>query len=108
VITGRPKAVGNLHQADRLAIAFRAGHAEIVLEPAGGVVAFLMADQHHLAAAEAAEAADDRFVLAEAAVAGQRHEILDEGGDIILEMRALGMTGDLGLLPGRELAIGLA
>ena len=73
-----------------------------------GVVAFLMADQHDPAAAEPAEAADDRLILAEGAVAGQRHEILDQAGDIILEMRPLGMAGDLGLLPGRQLGIGVA
>ena len=72
------EAVGELHQPDRLAIAFGPGHAEIVLEAAGGVVAFLVADQHDLAAAQPAEPADDRLVLAEIAVAGERHEILDQ------------------------------
>jgi pilus assembly protein Flp/PilA len=47
--SGRPA-----HQPDRLAIAFGLGHAEIVLEAAGGVVALLMADQHHLAAVDPA------------------------------------------------------
>ena len=102
------EAVGELHQPDRLAIAFGPGHSEIVLEAAGGVVAFLVADQHDPSPAEAAEPADDRLVLAEIAVAGERHEILDQAGDIILEMRPLGMAGDLGLLPRRQLGIGVA
>ncbi len=38
------ETVGQVHQPDRLAIAFGPGHAEIVLEAAGGVVAFLLAD----------------------------------------------------------------
>ena len=100
--------VGQLHQPDRLAIALGLGHAEIVLEPGGGVVAFLMADQHHPAAADPRQAADDRRVVGEIAVAGQRHEILDQPGDIILEMRPLGMARDLRLLPRRQLGIGVA
>ena len=66
-----PETVGELHQADRLAIAFRLGHAEIVLEPRCGVVAFLMPDQHHPPPIDPREPADDRRIIAERAVAGQ-------------------------------------
>ncbi len=38
------EAVGHLHQAHRLAIAFRARHAEIVLDPALGAGALFLAD----------------------------------------------------------------
>ena len=48
--------VGELDQADCLAIAFRPGHAEIVLEPAFGVVALLLADDADRLALEPAEA----------------------------------------------------
>jgi hypothetical protein len=105
---GQAEAVGELHQADGLAIAFRLGHAEIVGEPAGRVVAFLMADQHDLAAAQPAEPADDRRVLAESAVARERDEVLQQGGDIVLEVGPVGMSGDLGLLPWGQPSIGLA
>ena len=108
VTTGRPEAVGQLHQPDRLAIALGPGHAEIVPETARRVVAFLVADDHDPAPAEPAEAADDRAVVGEIAVAGERHEILDQARDIILEMRPLRMAGDLRLLPGRKLGIGVA
>ena len=66
-----------------------------------------MADQHHRAALEAAHAAEDRLVLAEIAVAGKRGEVLDQPLDIVFEVRPLGVTGDLRLLPGGELGISL-
>ena len=66
------EAVGKLHQPRRLAIALGPRHAEIVGEPARGVVALLVADHADRLAAEPPEAADDRGVLAEGAVAGER------------------------------------
>ena len=44
-------------------------------------------------------------VLAELAVAGQRHEIGDQRGDVIEAMRPLRMARDLRLLPRRQFAI---
>ena len=44
----------------------------------------------------------------ERAVAGQRHEIVGQPGDIVVEMRPLGMSRDLRLLPRRQLGIGVA
>ena len=67
-----------------------------------------MPDQHDPAAVDPGEAADDRRVVGEGAVAGERHEIVGEPGDIILEMRPLGMARDLRLLPRRQLGIGVA
>ena len=66
-----------------------------------------MADDHHRAAREAADAADNGLVLGEGAVAGERREILHQTIDVVTEMRTLGMAGDLRLLPGRQLGIGL-
>ena len=66
-----------------------------------------MADHHDGAAAEAAEPADDRLVLGEVAVAGQRREVLDQRVDVVEAMRALGMARHLRLLPGRELGVGV-
>ena len=57
-------------------------------------------------AAEAAEPGDDRRVLGEFPVAGERREILDqELAGIVDEMRPVGMAGDLRLLPGRQLGV---
>ncbi|GJE72516.1 hypothetical protein CHKEEEPN_4073 [Methylorubrum podarium] len=96
------EAVGGLHQPHRLAVALGPGHAEIVPQPRLGGRALLLADHADRAAAEAPEAAEDRLVLAEAAIAGQRREFLDEAGTVIDEMWSLRVTGDLRLLPGGE------
>ena len=104
----QPEAVGEAHEALRLAVALGARHAEVVLDPAVGVGALLLADDHHGVAAEAADAADDRPVLAEQAVAGERREVLDQVGDIIRGMGTVGVARDLGLLPRGQLGIGLA
>src|SRR3954470_13196469 len=53
---GNTELVRETHQPDRLAIAFRLGHPEIVLEPRGGVVAFLMPDEHDPASIDPCEA----------------------------------------------------
>ena len=67
-----------------------------------------MADQHHPTPVDAGEAADDRRVVGERAVAGQRQEILGEPCDIILEMRPVAVPRDLRLLPRSELGVGVA
>ena len=64
------EVVRHVHEPHRLAVAFGPGHAEIVLEPRVGVGALLLADDADGLAAEAAEAAHDGCILAEAAVAG--------------------------------------
>src|SRR6478735_124523 len=79
-----------------------------MLEAGGSVVALLMADQHDSAAVDARKSADDRRIVAERAVSGERHEIVGDPGDIILEMRPVGMPRDLRLLPGSELGISVA
>src|SRR5687768_7755186 len=55
------KAIGKLHQADRLAIAFRPCHPEIMLEATGRVVALFVADKHDLASTKPAQSTDDRL-----------------------------------------------
>ena len=77
-----------------------------MLEPALRVGALFMAHDHDRAAMELAEPADDRKVLAEIAVAAERSEIHDQLADIVHRMRALGMSRDLGLLPGIEVGVG--
>ncbi len=66
-----------------------------------------MADDHHRAAREAPDAAENGLVLGERAVAGERREVLHQTIDVVTEVRTLGVAGDLRLLPGRELRVGL-
>ena len=96
------ETVGELHHAHRLAVALRPRHAEIVLEAGLRVLALLLREDRDRIAAKAAEAGDDRLVLAELSVAGERLEIGDEAGDVVLCVRPVGMAGDLRLLPGRQ------
>ena len=94
-----------MHQALGLAVPLRPGHAEIVLEAAVGRGTLLVPEHADALTTEAAEAADDGRVLAVFAVAGQRHEVGDQTRHIVQAVGALGVAGDLGLLPGRELGI---
>jgi hypothetical protein len=102
------EAVGELHQALRLAVALGPGHAEIVLDAGVGIVALLLAEHDHAAALEAAHAAHDRGVFAEGAVTGQRHVVGDQPVDVALGMRAFRMPRNLHALPRRQLGIGRA
>ena len=72
------EAVGEVHEADRLAVALGAGHAEVAGDARAGVVALLVADHHHGAVVEAGEAAHDRVVVGEGAVAGERRPFAEE------------------------------
>ena len=102
------EAPGEFHQPAGLAIAFGAAHAEIVLHAGGGVVALFMADHHHrnILAAQPAQPADDRLILAKGTIAGQRREIFDQRLDGIGEMRPRRVTGHQRLLPWRQPRIG--
>ena len=81
------EAVGQLHQADRLAIALGLGHAEIMLQPARGIVALFVPDQHHRRPSIRASPPMIARIVAEGAVARQRQEIVGQAGDIMFEVR---------------------
>jgi hypothetical protein len=70
-----------------------------------GVVALLLADQHHRLVPEPRRTADDRLVVAEAAVAAERNELAEQMALILEKMRAERMAGNLRLLPGRQRGI---
>src|SRR6185312_2591454 len=59
----------------------------------------------HAPAAEPTEAADDRRIVAELAIARERNEIRDQSGNVIEAVRALRMTRHLSFLPWREICI---
>jgi hypothetical protein len=76
-----------------------------MLESGLGGGALLLADDANALAAEAAEAADQRFVLTELAVAGERGEFGDQCVDVIDQMRPRWPTRHLCLLPRRQVGI---
>jgi hypothetical protein len=67
-----------------------------------------MADDHHAATAKARQPAQNRLIVAEIAVAGERHPVVEHLGDIMFEMRSVWVTRNLRLLPGRQLRIDIA
>ena len=95
------------HQAQRLAVALGPRHAEVAEDLVVGVAPLLVADHHHALAVEACEAADDRGVVGERAVAVHLLEIRADGLHVVERIGALRMAGDLGDLPGVELAVDL-
>ena len=102
---GNVEPVGHFHDADGLAIAFGARHAKIMLEAAFGGIAFFLTENGNRLAVEAAKAGLEGGVLAELAVTCQRRPFGDQLADIVGKVRALRMTGHLGLLPGGEAAV---
>ena len=66
-----------------------------------------MADDQDGPAAELADTAHDRLVVRELPVALHLDELVDEAGTVVHEMGALGMPGDLGLLPGVQVCVGV-
>src|SRR5208282_3778052 len=84
------------------------GLAEIAGQALLGVAAFLMADDHHGAAAEPGEAADDGGVVAVAAIAGDFVEIGEQEAGVVESVGAAGVAGELGALPGGDVGEELA
>ena len=66
-----------------------------------------MADNYHRATGDPPDAPNDRVVLGEIAIAGEWREVLRQPVQIMAQMRALRVAGDLRLLPGGEFRIGL-
>ena len=99
------EALGHVHQAHRLAVAFRPRHAEVARDAALRVVALFLADDHDRPAIEAPDAAGHGQILGELAIARQRREFGDQTVDIVNAVRPLRMARHLRFLPGIELGI---
>src|SRR5262249_55715502 len=97
----------HFHQPDSLAITLWTGHSKIMFEPTFGIRAFFVADDADTVATKAAKAADNRSVVAELAVTGERNKAVDQAGDVVEAVRSLRMPGDLGFLQGCKLGIKL-
>src|SRR5262245_29954610 len=96
-----------LHQAERLTIAFGVRHPEVAGDVLASVAALLMPDHHHRLPLEAREAAHDGLVVAVDAVAVELHEVLEEQADEVEGVRPLRVAGDLRPLPGGETSVDL-
>ena len=97
-----------IHQPDRLAIAFGARHAEVALDPGLGVAALLMADHQNGGIVEARKPAHDRMVIGKIPVPRQRGELGEQGVDIVFAMRSVGVPCHLAFLPGGQTLVEVA
>ena len=97
--------LGELHQAQRLAVALGLGHAEVARDFFLGVAALLVAEHHARRAVEAREAAHDRGVVGKGAIAVQLLEVGKQALDVVEGEGALRMARHLRHLPRRKLAV---
>ncbi len=102
---GRPRARRRLHQAQRSLrrVALGARHAEVAPHVLFRTAPLLVPEDEHGRAAEAADAADDRLVVAEGAITVQLDELLEEDRGVVEGVRAQRMARELDLLPRRQL-----
>ena len=91
----------NLHHAQRLAITLRMRRAKIAVDALLHVPPLLGADHQNFLAVKAGHAADDRRIVAEAAVAVNLAPVGEHALDVVEGLRTLGMPGQFRLLPGR-------
>ena len=100
--TGQIELLGQLHQTQRLAVAFGMRAAEIAHQILLGVAALLLADDHHAALVDRRQPADDRMVVGKAAVAVQFDEIGRDALQVIEHVGPFRMPGELDALPRGE------
>ena len=93
------EAARELEHADRLAVALGPGAAEVAVGALLEVAALLVADERDRAAAEAAEAGDDRRILAADAVAVQLGEVVEQALGVVERVRALVVARELDRIP---------
>ena len=74
-------------------------------DPPFGIRALLDPQRHNGTAAKPAHTANDGGVVGERAITREGREVRDQSIDIARGLRTVGMAGDLGFLPGRQLAI---
>ncbi len=79
-----------------------------MLEPGGGVMALFMPDDDNALIAEHGQSAENGLIVAERAVARQRHKIVEHSVDQRIEMRAVLMARNLGLLPWGQSGVDIA
>ena len=70
-----------------------------------GVATFLMTDDHTRRTVETRQATHDRQVVGKVSIAVHFHKVGENFTDVIQGVGALGMTGNFGHLPGRQVRI---
>ena len=97
--------LGGLHQPQCLAVPLGFTHAEVAQTTLLGVAPFLVAQHHTGGAVEAGQPAHDAQVVGKMPVAVQFDKVGEQLTHVVQCVRTLGVPGDLGDLPGREVAV---
>ena len=91
------------HEARRFAIALGARHAEVAMDVVLRVAALLVAEHEHFPFIELRDAADDRRIVAEAAIAVELDEVVHQQADVIHHVRPRRMPRELDFLLRRQI-----
>ena len=102
---GQLELLGRLHQAQRLAVALGLAHAKVAHGAFFGVAALLVAHHHAGVAVEAGQATYDGEVVRIVAVTVQFHKVSEDVAHVVERVGTLGVAGNLGDLPGAQLAV---
>ena len=101
---GAVELLGQLHRAQRLAIALGPRVAEVAVDLLLGVAALLVADDQHRVLVVARQAGDDGVVVGEAAIAVDLDEVGEQPLDVVERRRPRRMPRHQHALPRRQRA----
>jgi hypothetical protein len=104
---GDAELLGQLHEAEGLAVALGVGHAEVAAEVLLGVAAALVADDHDGLAFETGPPAHDGRIVAEGAVAVGFNEVGEGEPQVVGGEGPFVAAGDLDALEGRQVFVDL-
>ena len=91
---------GQLYQTQGLAITLGFAHAEVAQTALFGVAPFLLAQHHTGRAIEPRQAANQTQIVGKVPVTMQFNKIGENQANVIQRVRALGVAGNFGDLPG--------
>jgi hypothetical protein len=94
--------LAELHQPEGLAVALGMGHPKVPHQVLFRVAPLLVPEDDDGAILEAGDAADDRAVVGEGPIAVKLEEVREEHRDVVEEVGAAGMPGELDPLPRRQ------
>src|ERR1700677_1019785 len=95
-----PEFFCDLHDAQRLAVAFGMRRAEVAIDALLHVAAFLRTDDEDFFAVKTSHSANNGGIVSEGAVAMDFAKVGEQAVDVIESLRTLRMAGQFGYLPG--------
>ena len=101
------KTVGQIHQTNGFAIAFRPRHTKIASNAGLGIVAFFMANNHNRTVSQTSQPAHDGMIVSKISIPGQRSVFLEQLLNIVFTVGPIWMACHLTFAPRGELRIKL-